>query len=574
MKKKIISIISFIMILVMSMTGLNTIAYAIKVPPLVMGTVVIEGKNDLSIRDVIPSPNTVTLKWNEYDSRFSILVYRRPAASGGQWTRIAVLKPGTTAYTDKGVKANEIYYYKIKAYYEQPVGDNIIKKYVTKGQYYATVKAALNKPEFKFVSNMGKGVVLQWNAKSEATGFAIYRSNVGKKDTWTRIATVKSNKAGQFIDTKVNIGETYYYCFKAYKTVGNKTYYSASSSVQKRVISGVTPPQNFKAVVKEDGIHISYDKVPGVLGYSIYRREDGTDKWIKIAQPKSVNTLSFVDKTAEIGKTYYYTAKSYKTVNGKTTSSKSAKDVVITNVVDKPEIAFSPNEITFKDFYEEIEVTLNTKKLTEDDTLRIFIDDFELSEELMNNEKEMEKFAEKCKFLFYVDEEKSTEDKLVLVIYRLRSGSGVLKFKVDGYSDVVAELKVNCNEFEYDKDYSTAFENYLSALELMYESTEILAVGAEASDTSVAREKIKEASVKLEKAKVCLNTSKTLLDKYKDIYGEVADYKESVTSINDTITALDDALNDIANVDELFDPLYSAELAFRGLNKFFKSFED
>lgn len=574
MKKKIISIISFIMILVMSMTGINTIAYAIKVKPITLQTVVLDGSDDLSIKEVIPSPNSVTLKWNKYDSRFSILVYRRPAESGGQWTRIAVLKPGITSYTDKGVTANKTYYYKIKAYYEMPSGSNYITKYVTKGQYYATVKAALNKPEFKLVSNMGKGVVLQWNARSEATGFAIYRSNVGKKDTWTRITTVKSNKAGQFIDTKVNIGETYYYCFKVYKTVGNKTYYSASSSVQKRVISGVTPPQNFKVVVKEDGIHISYDKVPGVLGYSIYRREDGTDKWIKIAQPKSVNTLSFVDKTAEIGKTYYYTAKSYKTVNGKTTSSKSAKDVVITNVVDKPEIAFSTNEITFKDFYEEIEVTLNTKKLTENDTLKIFIDDFELSEELMNNEKEMEKFAEKCKFLFYVDEEKSTEDKLVLVIYRLRSGSGVLKFKVDGYSDVVAELKVNCNEFEYDKDYSTAFENYLSALELMYESTEILAVGAEASDTSVAREKIKEASVKLEKAKVCLNTSKTLLDKYKDIYGEVADYKESVTSINDAITALDDALNDIANVDELFDPLYSAELAFRGLNKFFKSFED
>lgn len=574
MKKKIIAIISFIMILAMSVTGLNTIASAINVKPITLQTVVLDGSNDLLIKEVVPSPNTVTLKWNKYDSRFSILVYRRPAESGGQWTRIAVLKPGATSYTDKGVSANKTYYYKIKAYYEMPSGNNYITKYVTKGQYYATVKAALNKPEFKFVSNMGKGVVLQWNARSEATGFAIYRSKVGKKDTWTRIATIKSNKAGQYIDTKVNIGETYYYCFKAYKTVGNKTYYSASSAVQKRVISGVTPPQNFKAVVKEDGIHISYDKVPGVLGYSIYRREDGTDKWIKIAQPKSVNTLSFVDKTAEIGKTYYYTAKSYKTVNGKTTSSKSAKDIIITNVVDKPEIAFSPNEITFKDFYEEIEVTLNTKKLSEDDTLRIFIDDFELSEELMNNEKEMEKFAEKCKFLFYVDEEKSTDDNLVLVIYRLSSGNGVLTFKVDGYSDVIAELKVNCNEFEYDKDYKDAFENYLSALELMYESAEILAVGADASDTAVAREKINEASVKLQKAKVCLNTSKTLLEKYKDVYGEVADYKDSITLVDDATTALDKALNEIGNAEEIFDPLYSAEVAFKGLKRFFENFED
>lgn len=515
MKKRITAILSFIMILTMSMTGLSTIASAITVKPVSMGTVVLDGSDDLSISEVVPSPNAVTLKWEKYDSRYKILVYRRPAESGGTWTRIAVLKQGTTSYTDKGVTADKTYYYKIKAYYEKPMGDNIIQKYVTKGQYYATVKAALNKPVFKFASNMGKGVVLQWDARSEATGFAIYRSRVGKKNTWTRIATIKSNKAGQYIDTKVNIGETYYYCFKAYKTVGNKTYYSPSSAVEKKVISGVTPPRNFKAVIKSDGIHISYDKVPGVLGYSIYRRESGTDKWIKIAQPKSVNTLKFVDKTAQKGKTYYYTAKSYKTVNGKTTSSKSAKNVVVSYYDNKPKISASDYDVEFSSIYEEIPVTLTVKNLQLSDSLRVFIDGVELTEDLVNDEKALAKFVEGLDFFFYFDEDSFTDETAVIRLIRLREGSGTLKIQVSDYEDVSVEIKVNCPALAIEKDYPVMMELANSGLRKSAEARRLLKQGYDVNtNTVIDQAKVDEGRDVLADSAKDLSAAKEYYDKY------------------------------------------------------------
>ena len=310
MKKKILSVISIVLVLITAFS-VFAVAASKAITPIWKPVVT----------KISPTINSVKIDFEYEDEDFKILVYRKDVKTGSKWTRIGVTKAGAESYTDKSVKPNTSYYYTIKAYYK--ANDAERTEYLTKSSGDFLVTTTLAKPSFSLISNMGKGVVMQWKTRGDASGYAIYRSLTGKKNTWTRIATINSGKAGQYIDTKVNIGDTYYYCFKAFKTIGNKTYYSASSTVHKRVISGVTPPQNFKALVKEDGIYITYDKVPGVLGYSIYRREDGSKTWTKIAQTTSVNKLGVVDTTAEEGKLYYYTAKSYKTVNGKTTSSKS-----------------------------------------------------------------------------------------------------------------------------------------------------------------------------------------------------------------------------------------------------------
>lgn len=516
MKKKILSVISIVLVLITAFS-VFAVAASKAITPIWKPVVT----------KISPTINSVKIDFEYEDEDFKILVYRKDVKTGSKWTRIGVTKAGAESYTDKTVKPNTSYYYTIKAYYK--ANDAERTEYLTKSSGDFLVTTTLAKPSFSLISNMGKGVVMQWKTRGDASGYAIYRSLTGKKNTWTRIATINSGKAGQYIDTKVNIGDTYYYCFKAFKTIGNKTYYSASSTVHKRVISGVTPPQNFKALVKEDGIYITYDKVPGVLGYSIYRREDGSKTWTKIAQTTSVNKLGVVDTTAEEGKLYYYTAKSYKTVNGKTTSSKSATNIKVINLVTVPEIAFDPAEITFKDYYEKIEVSLSLANFEESDKPAIYVNG------KLNEDPD-------AVFTYEINEKKSDDKTLVLTVSRVKAGTGVLKVEHPRYA-VSAELKVNCPELAYDADIKVIEENSKTGIEAAKNAANLL----EESLTNAEKKAtlVENAKKQLNAAKSYLDIAETTMDKYEKEYEKYSDYKADEKIVDDYLDAVEDAIEDL-----------------------------
>lgn len=533
MKKKLLSVVSLVMALITVMSvfaGINAFAAKTITPPI-----------RPTITKISPTINSVSLKFEYHDEDFQILVYRRNSKEGSPWSRVGVTKAGATSFTDTTVSPEKSYYYTIKAYYKDKTDGT---KYCTKsaGDYLVTTNLA--KPSFTLISNMGKGVVMEWAKRNDVTGYIIYRSATGEKGSWTKIKTVKSNEAGKFIDTKVNIGEKVYHCFKAYKTIGNKTYYSAASKVYSRVISGVTPPQNFKCVVKEDGVYITYDKVPGVLGYSIYRREEGKTEWVKIAKLASVNKLGFVDKTAEKGKTYTYTAKSYKTVNGKTTSSKSAKDVKLINLVQVPVIEFVPSEVTFKDYYEVITVKLKVSGMGEDDDVRIFIDGEEITDLLKNNEKEWEKFLSEICFIYDVDEKNSTDDTLVLKISRLAPGKGTLRIQHSEYDGVYDELKINSPELDYDKDLVKVIKNVDTAIEAIVNAQNLLEESLDVED-SARNGYVERAKLQLAAAQTSLEEAESLLAKYSFDYKKYDSYKKNVEVVDDYLDAVRDAVKDL-----------------------------
>lgn len=539
MKKKIISVISIVLALMTMMSVFSaTIASAAE-------TITTDERP--VINSISATIDTVTLEFEYDDSDFQTLVYRKEAKSGAKWGRIAVLPAGVDSYKDKKVAPGKTYYYTVKAYYKAKDGTQYISK--SAGDYKVTTTLA--KPEFSLISNMGKGVVMQWKQRSDATGFVIYRSTTGKTGSYKAIATIKSNKAGQYIDTKVNIGSTYYYCFKAYKTISGVSYYSSASKVHKKIISDVSAPQNFKVVVMEDGIHISYDKVPGVLGYSIYRREVGAKKWDKIAQPTSVNKLSFVDTTAETGKTYQYTVKSYKTVNGKTKSSTSAPYTKVINLVITPKIEIEPTEISFKDYYETIPVTIKLKDFEKGDGVKIFIDKTEITEELVKDEKAYKEFLAKSAFTYVVDEKESDEDEIVINLVRLVPGEGTLKVVHKKYSEIYTEVAVKCPELQYDTDYKDAVNNALAGVEGV-ENAKILL--EEARDKEDVREtQVKSAVIVLTGAKSSLENSKLILIKYEAAYKKYPAFKSDLDYVEDYLDAVNDALKDLDKdvVDEL-----------------------
>lgn len=523
MKKKIISVLSLIMVLltVISSVAVASAASTVEVPA-------------PEVTELKATCTSVTIKWEEHnDEDMTFLVYRSNTGKAGTWKKLAQTKAGAVSYTDKTVQPGKTYYYTVKSYL---VYDGTTYLSDMSGKH--KIKTGLEKPVFSLCGNGGKGVVMKWDKRNDASGFIIYKSLTGKAGSWSKLKVINSGKAGSYTDSKVEIGKTYYYCIKATKTIGGKLYASPSSKAYKMVIMDVAVPQNLSAVAKEDGVYFSFDKVPGTAGYYIYRSETGVAKtWTKIATTKSNNDTTFADRTAEEGKIYYYTAKSYKTVNGKTKASASAPKVRITNLENAPQITFEPAEIEFKNFYEVISVKLSFKNMAEDDKIRIYINGKEFTDEIAEDEAKAAEFFKNVNFIFEENEDKSTDDTLVLDFIRLAPGEGTVKIAHAKYSDIYAELKIKAPELDFDKDFKTFAEKVEDGRKLVKTAkTHLEAAKAATADEEKATN-ITMATDRLNEAKTYFEEASTLLAKYNKEYKDYEDYKTEINHVELAITA-------------------------------------
>ena len=150
-------------------------------------------------------------------------------------------------------------------------------------------------------------IKLTWNKASGASGYKIYRRTA--KGRYACIKTVKSGTIS-YVDKTVKSGNRYYYCVKAYN--GN-------------VLSGYTETSilYIKAPVvtvskSAQGVKLSWKKSAGAKKYIVYRKTP-TGKY-RAVKTVTAKTLSWTDKTAKKGQTYYYIVKA---VNNKTYSAAS-----------------------------------------------------------------------------------------------------------------------------------------------------------------------------------------------------------------------------------------------------------
>lgn len=97
----------------------------------------------------------------------------------------------------------------------------------------ALVKNTPDAATLKSVKKTGQSKTkLTWKKVNNCTGYEIYRSKK-QSSGYTRIATVKGKAKTSYTTAKVKKGVTYYYKVRAYKKVGNQTYYGADSGVKR-----------------------------------------------------------------------------------------------------------------------------------------------------------------------------------------------------------------------------------------------------------------------------------------------------------------------------------------------------
>ena len=158
-------------------------------------------------------------------------------------------------------------------------------------------------------------IKVQWGAVKGVSGYIVYRKTDGASG-WTRLGTTTSTS---YTDKNVKSGKVYYYTIKAYK--GNS--YSGYNKTGWAGVILKTPTVKIANV--STGINVSWSKVSGAKGYTVYSSQfnESTGKWSgwKKRGTAAETKSSWVDKTVKSGTTYRYTVKA---VNGLCSSSYKA----------------------------------------------------------------------------------------------------------------------------------------------------------------------------------------------------------------------------------------------------------
>lgn len=153
----------------------------------------------------------------------------RSTSRNGQYTYIGSTQTGT--YKDRGLKAKNVYYYKVKSVYGN-----------TKSSYSNILKLdkTLNKVGNVIVTNSSGKIALQWNSVNGAQTYNIYRSNL-QNGTYEFIG---STYTSTYTDYSVEQGKTYFYKVRAQKNVSNVIYHGVYSNVVSAAWNQVTNSQS------------------------------------------------------------------------------------------------------------------------------------------------------------------------------------------------------------------------------------------------------------------------------------------------------------------------------------------
>lgn len=161
------------------------------------------------------SATTATISIDPLTQASFYKIYRSTSENG---TYSYVGQTSNQTFTDKGLKSNRVYYYKIKA-----LNGRVESKYSKKIKLGATLGKVTNLK----ASCTNSTATMTWKAVNGASKYKVYRSS-SKNGTYAYIGTTSTTS---FKDTTVKAGSTYYYKVRGMRTVSNVKYNGVYSSV-------------------------------------------------------------------------------------------------------------------------------------------------------------------------------------------------------------------------------------------------------------------------------------------------------------------------------------------------------
>lgn len=240
--------------------------------------------------EVTVSNNTsaITVTWDKISGAKSYYVYRKGPGEKS-WKKISTVTKNI--YTDRDVKNGKYYSYTVKAY-----NGDILSAYNTDGWKIKRLSA----PKLKSIKNATDGVTISWSKATGASKYIVMRKTSTSK--WEEIKTTKSTS---FTDKTAKAGKTYTYTVKAGYSDYRSTYIADGLKIKRLARPALSSVKSAKK-----GITFKWKEVTGASGYLVYRKT-GSGDWEQIAKVTGASTVSYVDKTAKKGKTYYYSVRAY-----------------------------------------------------------------------------------------------------------------------------------------------------------------------------------------------------------------------------------------------------------------------
>ena len=207
----------------------------------------------------------------------------------------------TLTYNKTKLKSNTTYYFKVKAY--KKVGRKKIY-----GSFSDTVKVrtAPAVPKVTVSNKDYESLSISVKASSGAVSYEIQKSL--DKTSYDTIKVL--DKAGNYVDTGLTLGTTYYYRVKACNSESKCSGWT--SVLSKKVI--LTTPSTPKKTLGIFNIKLDINKVNGAEGYEIYR-STSKKKNYKLVTTLDSETLTYNDTGLSENKTYYYKVRAYRTVD-------------------------------------------------------------------------------------------------------------------------------------------------------------------------------------------------------------------------------------------------------------------
>lgn len=256
----------------MSAIKIGTYSFTVKMKGLFSGTHKLTYKivpaKVTSLKASSQTASTITLNWNKVNGAGGYAVYLYDS-DYEEYEKIATVTTNTAKINK--LPSGKTQKFIVKAY-----------KKVDKTNYYGSASSALSAttlpaaPKLK-ATQKSDSITLSWGKVSGANGYVLYSYNA-KTKKYTKLTTLSTTKT---TIKKLNPATAYSYSVRAYRKFSSKNYYSSYSEILNTATRPVTPT-GLKATQTTTSITLTWNKVKGATGYTIY------DDWgYKVATSKT-----------------------------------------------------------------------------------------------------------------------------------------------------------------------------------------------------------------------------------------------------------------------------------------------